>query len=924
MALTSRSRSSDPENRVLVGRDRELCVLDELLARLPDRGSVLVVRGEAGIGKSALVAEASHRAEASGVRVLNVTGVRSEAKVSFAGLHQLLRPILGGIEELPRSQRDAMLAAFGMSDERAPDIFLIALAALNLMSESAGRTPLLLIVEDVHWLDRSTSDVLAFVGRRLESDPIVLLIACRDGVENPLQGAGLPEVTLGRLDETSAAELLDLHAPGLSAPVRRRLLEEADGNPLALVELPISAGDAATTDASSSVLPLTERMEQAFAARASDFPSATEAVLVSAALNDGDSMPEILAAASIVEGRELEVDDFSPAIAARLVDADIHMVRFRHPLMRSAIHQAAPLGRRRAVHAALAAVLDDQPERRVWHRAASTVGPNEEVAAELEQAAVRAQRRGALGAAAAGLETSARLSRPGHEGPRLLRAAEVALELGRREMVRRLVREAEPLPLSPLDLGRVAWIAERLDPGITGDPAAVLPLVKAADQVREHGDADLALNLLWAAASNSFWADKSELTRNQIEAAAARVPVEVDDPRVLAVLAYAVAPEGEFDLAERVARRWSERPGDAASLQLLGTAAFTLGAHRIASDFLTASIDSMRDQGLLVQLAQSLVMRAWSEIHLGRWSIAAPDAEEAASLALETAQPLWEAGAHAAQGFLAGARGDEARAEALASRAEAVVVPAGSRAVFAAVQLGRGVTALGVGRYDDAYRNLLRMLDPVDLAHHRMTFSWALGNLAEAALRIGEAEHVRELVAGFEQPAVASPSPAFRQSIRHARALLADEAHAEARFAEALNDDLSGGRFERARLELAYGAWLRRQRRISDSRAPLRAARDTFDAIGASPWSERTREELRAAGEVSQKREPGVLEQLTPQELQVAQMAANGLSNREIGQKLYLSHRTVGSHLYRIYPKLGVTARWQLGAVLDAPRPATA
>jgi len=271
MAMTSWSRSSDPAAGALVGRDREVLVLDELLGRLPGRGSVLMVRGEAGIGKSALLAEACRRAEACGVRVLNVTGVRSEAKVSFAGLHQLLRPILGGIEELPRSQRDAMLAAFGMSDERAPDIFLIALAALNLMSESAGRTPLLLIVEDVHWLDRSTSDVLAFVGRRLESDPIVLLIACRDGVENPLQDAGLPEITLGRLDETSAAELLDLHAPGLSAPVRRRLLEEADGNPLALVELPISAGDAATTNASSSVLPLTERMEQAFAARASDF-----------------------------------------------------------------------------------------------------------------------------------------------------------------------------------------------------------------------------------------------------------------------------------------------------------------------------------------------------------------------------------------------------------------------------------------------------------------------------------------------------------------------------------------------------------------------------------------------------------------------------------------------------------------------------
>jgi len=227
------------------------------------------------------------------------------------------------------------------------------------------------------------------------------------------------------------------------------------------------------------------------------------------------------------------------------------------------------------------------------------------------------------------------------------------------------------------------------------------------------------------------------------------------------------------------------------------------------------------------------------------------------------------------------------------------------------------MTALGAGRYADAHGHLLRMLDPSDPAHHRMTFSWALGNLAESAVRVGETENARAIVAGFEQRAAQTPSPAFQQAMRHARAVLADDAEAEALFGAALEGEIFGGPFERARLQVAFGTWLRRQRRIGESRGPLRAARDTFDALGADPWSERAREELRATGESSRKREPGALEELTPQELQVAQMAAEGLSNREIAQKLYLSHRTVGSHLYRIYPKLGINSRWELAAVLE-------
>jgi ATP/maltotriose-dependent transcriptional regulator MalT len=466
-----------------------------------------------------------------------------------------------------------------------------------------------------------------------------------------------------------------------------------------------------------------------------------------------------------------------------------------------------------------------------------------------------------------------------------------------------------------LDLARLAWIVETLDPRITGDREDLLALVHAAETATDHGDPDLALSLLSAAAANSFWANRDE-AHDEIVSATERVGVRPDDPRLLSILSYAALPGEVAMVIERVARWPADRSHDAASMQLLGTAAFNLGFHALASKFLTASIDTMRDQGRLVQLAQSLVMRAWSEINLGHWTLAAPDAEEGSRLAQETAQPLWEAGAFVAQAFLLAMRGEEHESEALIARAEKIAVPAASRVVVAVVQLTRGMTALAYGRYEEAYAELQRMLDPADLAHHRLNFYWAVANLSEAAVPLGRTREVRVIVEQLEAQAAQTPSPVFQQTMRHSRPLLATDATAEEMFRASLRGDLVGGPFEHARLQVAYGVWLRRQRRAAESREPLRAARDSFDALGAVIWSERARRELRAAGESSQRRQPGLLEQLSAQELQVAQMAADGLSNREIGQKLYLSHRTVSSHLYRAYPKLGITSRAQLRDVV--------
>jgi len=557
----------------LVGRERELGVLDDLVDRVGERGGALVVRGEAGVGKSALLAAASTRSRKRGIVVLTTVGVQSEAQLPFAGLHQLLRPIIAGAEGLPARQRVALLAAFGMADAAAPDLFLIALAALELLADTAARSPLLLIVEDAQWLDRPSGDVLAFVARRLESEPIVLLTAVREGYASALGEAGLPELRLEGLEEAAAGALLAGHAPALAGRVRERLLAEAAGNPLALMELPVALrSDQLGGGALPEWLPLTARLERAFAARVSELPAMTRRLLLVAAVDHDGALAEVLAAAAILDRADvaMEVEALAWAVRARLVEVDELGLRFCHPLVRSAVHQAATFPERHAAHAALAQVLAGQPDRRAWHRAASSVGPDEAVAAELEEVAARAQRRGALGVVAAALERAARLSDdPTGQGNRLLRAAELAFELGRRDLVVGLLHEAEPLQLAAVERGRMLWIREMIDPSSLGDAASVRSVVEAAAGVGADGDEGLALNLLWLVAQRCFWADPGKEARECVIATAERMHVDEGDLRLLAILAYAAPVERGRVVFERLSRSASDAGGDAAATRLL-------------------------------------------------------------------------------------------------------------------------------------------------------------------------------------------------------------------------------------------------------------------------------------------------------------------------------------------------------------------
>jgi DNA-binding CsgD family transcriptional regulator/tetratricopeptide (TPR) repeat protein len=901
----------------LLGRESELDALDQMLDDVHARGGSLEVTGGPGVGKSALLEEAAARAADRGMLVLHVTGVQSEALLAFAGLHHLLRPALGRLDQLAAPQRHAIQAAFGLSDGPAPDMFLTALAALDLLAESAARAPVLAVADDVQWLDRPTRDVLAFVARRLEFEPVLLVTAVRDGYETPRDG-GLPALRLEALPAPAAAALLDARAPGLPEDVRTRLLDEAAGNPLALVELPVAYGKPGAGTRVPTWLPLTTRLERAFAARAFDLPADTRTALLVAALDDGPRLSEVLDAAALVVGTEVTVGVLDPAVSAGLIEITGAEFRFRHPLMRAAIRQKASLSQRQIGHAALAHVLHGQPERAVWHRAASLVGPDETIASELEAAARHAQRRGGMAVAVSALQRAAELSDGPHRAGRLLRAAELGFEVGQQDLVLGLLAEAEKLGLGAREQAQLTWIRESFTDGIPGDAAQARSLAAVAGQAGAEGDTDLALKLLYGAALRCWWVDPGQETRDEVLAAAERLDVAQTDPRLLVALAFA-APIGR---GAAVIDRLSGLPvairADAAAMRLAGNAAMAVGAFDLAARFQAAAAAGLRAQGRLGLLPRALAQQAWCAAHLADLATAIPAAEEGRRLAEETRQPLVMATAEAVQAMLAALRGDVEAAETSAAKAEQTAIPIEASGLLAATQLARGLAAFGAGRPADALAHLRRIHDRADPAYHYAIRCYTIGDLAEAAVRAdNDPQSIDGYMQEMEAAARQTPSPSLQAGLRYARALLATGPEAKTLFEDAVQSGLSGWPFHRARAELAYGEWLHKQRQDSAARAPLRAATETFDALGVIPWSERARQQLRATGETSRPRTPEARDQLSPQELQIVQMAAEGLSNREIGQKLYLSHRTISSHLYRVFPKLGITSRAELRHVLD-------
>ena len=897
----------------LLGRDAEIGLLTSLLDRIESGGGALVLRGEPGIGKSRLLSQAVALAEERQMSVLAARGVQSEARVAFGGLQQLLRPVRSQVTGLAASHQAVLKAALGIAEGQPAEPFRIALAVLDLLSDAATESPLLVVADDAHWLDQPSLDTLAFVARRLESDPIVLLASVREGYPTVFDAIGLPELRLQPLDPASATRLLGESSGHLTARERSRILREAAGNPLALVELPSIARRLEDEQLMPGLVPLTERLERAFAARAAGSPR--HAAPAPGRRSQRQREPQRGARGRTYGRRSpVGVEALQPAADATIVELDERTVRFRHPLMRSAVHQSASVEQRRRAHEALAETLAAEPDRRVWHRAALIAGTHEDVALELEEAGRRARRRGAVSVAATALRRAAELSEPAQRAKRLIAAAEVAFELGQPHVVAPLLREAEQLEPGPLERARAAWIDEMINLRAPS-PTWVAQLIAAAEQAGEAGDRDLHFALLWLVATRFWWADPGLAARRiLVEAAIAsatpttctcwrsrRMPIRSathqrcwpasSGPPLRAATTRRLAVPGPSRGRRRrlrhrhdVAQRGDRRP-----------------ARRRTARAPDVRARDPRDRGNATR-------------RLGRGN----PGRRGGQVPGDRARPAaLEGGSGHPRLQIAGMRGDEDAAERASAEAERIAAPTGANNIVALAQFGRVSAALGASRHDDAYKAAERLFDPTDPAHHPAMASWIIGDLAEAALHAGRVEEARARVAQIEAAAGDSPTVWIALGLRHARALLADDEQAEQTLRRGTGRRLGRWPFQRARLLLAHGQWLRRQRRITESRTPLREARDAFDALGCAAFSDQARRELRASGESSRRRDPAARDQLTAQELQIAQLAAQGLSNREIGQRLYVSHRTVGTHLYRIFPKLGITVRGELGPALS-------
>ncbi|MFL5953793.1 MAG: AAA family ATPase [Gaiellaceae bacterium] len=904
----------------LHGREAELELIAGLLDGVRDRGAVLLVRGAPGIGKSALLGAAGTHARRHELQVLSAVGVQSEAHLPFGGLHQLLRPILGLAEWLPARQRDALLTVFGMSADGAAELFLVGLATLELIGDAAARSPALLTLDDAQWLDDASSSVLAFVARRLQAEQAVMLAAIRDGHETPFDDSGSPELRLPALDTTAAAALLDARTPGLEAAPRQRVLAEAGGNPLALVELPAGLRPGESEAALlGSPLPLTAKLERAFATQASGLPPATQTLLRVAAVDDAGVLDEILAAASVVEETRVSIEAVAPAVAAQLVELDGTGIRFRHPLVRSSIYHAASVSQRQAAHEALSSVLAGQSDRQVWHRAAAALGPNEEVAAELDAAAERAAARGAAAVAIAALERAVELSEcPDLRGSRLVRAAGLAFELGRPPVAMRLLRAAELLDLGSDDWLRLSWLRDTYDETrFVGATANIDSFVESAERLRLEGRVEIAMTSLLTIALTMYWSSQDDAKREIVVAAAERLAAAGESPGVTAVLALAAPVERASVVLGSVRRFPLDPAGDPVETLLIGQAASAVGEFARSTECASAAAGVLRGQGRLGLVTRALVTFAFNSFYLGTWQHGCTAADEAARLARETGQGGWAISADLARATLDAVRGNDESTEALAATGEAAITQfAQLKPMLALVQQARGVADLAAGRHAEAYGALRRIFDPTDVAHHPIIRCWLVGELAEAAANSDQRGDALSLLEELEQLAADTGFPYLLAGLAYARPLLADDDEAEELFRAGLTGDPTDWPFLRARLLLAHGSWLRRRRRVAESRIPLRSARETFDALGAGPWGDRARQELRASGVTSRRRAPETRDQLTPQELHIAGLAADGLSNREIGQQLYISHRTVGYHLRQIFPKLGITSRSQLHAAM--------
>ncbi|MBZ4320919.1 ATP-binding protein [Streptomyces huiliensis] len=902
---------------MLVGREREQSELAAVIAAVREgRSDCLVLRGPAGIGKSVLLDHAAEQA-GSGVRVLRAIGVESEAELPYAALHQILRPLTAGEADLPAPQAAALRSAFGM-DTAPADRFLVALAALALLSESSRSRPLLLLVDDAQWLDTPSSDALQFVARRLGAEGVAVIFAVRDaatGGSPAFPAPGVRELRVGPLEPDAARALLARRLPTAAAATRERVLNEANGNPLALVELPaaLSPGQVSGEAVLPDELPLTERLQQLFRHRAADLLAQPgNALLLAAAEHNGD-LAVVLRAA---ERTDRAMDELCAAAARGLLHLDQHHIRFSHPLVRSALYQGAPLNERRAAHLALASATGAGDDRHTWHLAAAAVGFDDHSAGLLTRLADRTRCTGGVATAAKALRRAAALaSDPGTRARLLTDAAECAWQAAEPQQAEALLGQAEPLAGTPRLRAGVLRVRGAIVHA-SDDPAAACAMLLESARLIRTTDPYLAGESLVMAARSAWIADLPERLGGIAELldglAGDRPACDArrfaDHMRHVGSLAEPAAPGG--------------RPGDGADTPVawLGPAhprpwawppvflPHLLGSTEPVLEALQSAADTLRKGGAIGTLPMTLAPLASLQLLTGAWPAASANATEGLDLALATGQTGPAGHLRATLAWIAAAQGDGERCRELAAASLDVTVPRRVRSAVALAHWALALDALADHRPHDAVRLLAEVCTTGGSARHYMMRQLALPDYVEACVRADETARARAALDDV-------PLPAHLRSAQHrCLALVATGNEAEKRFLAAL-DQAGPSAFETGRCHLLYGEWLRRNRRIKHARDHLLRAEEQLTAVGAAPWAEQARAELRAAGGRTTRSAPPAspaAEGLTARELQVLRLAAEGLSNSEIAARLFVSPRTVGYHLYKVFPKLGVTSRGQL------------
>ena len=914
---------------MLFGRDAERALIGALLDAARDsRSGALALRGEAGIGKTVLLEDA--RARAGEMHVLTARGVESESELPFAALQQLLRPALRLVDRLPSPQAAALQSALGLADGGGQERFLIYSACLSLLSELAEERPVLCLVDDAHWLDAGSSDALQFVARRLDAEGVVLLFSAREGDVRVFEAPDVPSHTVGGLDDASAAELL-AHAAAAAAPeVRERLLAQTHGNALALVELPtaLSAAQLAGDEALPEALPMTRRLEHVFHDRVTRLPAPTRLALLAAAADDSESAAVVERAVATLSSGGFALDAAEQAGLVTIADG---RVAFRHPLVRSAVYGSATSNERRAVHGALAAALegdDEQADRRAWHLAASALEPDEGVVRALDEAAERAVERGGHAAAAKALERAAALSSDrGDRARRLARAAALSTLMGRDAEAMALAERAGALTDDPVLRAECAFV---LGAGMLrrGRPAdAIPPLVAAASAVAPH-DAGRAADLLMQATSAAWQSADASAVLEIARIAKAVVPPDGDATALFfrrVILGFAAMMNGDHADAARClepAIAHGALTDQTRQAFLANLAALWLGDDEAAGALAGRAIRLARASGEVGELVIALGGRSAQLIIAQRHDEAEVAVHEAAALARELSAENILLLLHAVLAILAATQGRSEESHRLGEEVIAVALAKGlpnrvSLATYALAvdDINRARWAEALERFDTMAEQGTGDADPVMAA-------LMLPDKVEAAVRAGRPELARESLRRFEAWATHSGARFAAPRLAGCRALLAEGEEATEHFEAmlALADDARP--LDLARMRMQYGEHLRRERRRTDARTQFRAALATFEAYRAEPLAERARAELRATGETARKRDPSTIDQLTPQELQIARFVASGLSNKEVAAQLFLSPRTVDAHLRKVFTKLGITSRTQLARQpLGEPEP---